>query len=118
MKPKTPKERRTHQVKVLFSDEEYRQLIAQCQASGRKPGTYCRLKALEQHNQIISIPEDIKRLEGQLGHLGGNLNQIAHHLNLGNVMDNVDATSLQAKVKQLHGLIIATQTLIRSAIRR
>lgn len=118
MNKKDPENRRTHQVKVLFTATEHQHLLAACESAGRLPGTYCRLKSLDQAQHLTLIPPDLKTLEGQLGRLGNNLNQLAHHLNSGNVMDSVDAISLNHTLTQLHTLILDTQTMIRSATKR
>ncbi|MEO0538266.1 MAG: plasmid mobilization relaxosome protein MobC [Cyanobacteria bacterium P01_A01_bin.123] len=118
MNKKAPENRRTHQVKVLFTATEHQQLLAASNSAGRLPGTYCRLKSLDQDQQLNLVPQDLKYLDGQLGRLGGNLNQLAHHLNSGNVMGSVDAISLHHTLTQLHTLILDTQTMIRSATKR
>lgn len=110
MNQKSPEERRTHSVKVRFNDEEFEQLSALCAAAGRKPGTYCRLKALEQDTQLMQIPPEFKQLRGDLGRIGNNLNQLVHHLNLGNVMEPVDALELKLHLNQLQDRLMAIQT--------
>ena len=88
-------DKRSHQVKVLFNDAEYQQFLSLCEASGLKPGTYCRLAALQQHLQMVLVTPEVMRLRGDLGHYGNNVNQIARNLNAGNVMDTVDAVQVE-----------------------
>ena len=111
--------KRTHQYKVLFNDAEHDRLLALCKAAGRKPGTYCRLKALEDGpdtRQVVYVNPDLQPVLGQLGRIGNNLNQIAHHLNEGHVLNRVDALALQTALSQVHSQLIETQALIREGV--
>ena len=109
------KAKRTHQYKVLFNDAEHERLLALCEAAGRKPGTYCRLKALED-GQVVYVSPDLQPVLGQLGRIGNNLNQIAHHLNEGHVLNSVDARALTTALSQVHTQLIETQALIRDGV--
>jgi len=111
--------KRTHQCKVLFNDEEYAELQTLCAAAGRKPGTYCRLKALESSatsHPVYHLSSDLQPVLSHLGRIGNNLNQLAHHLNVGNVVDQVDAVALKVHLNQLHSQLVATQNLIREQV--
>ncbi|MEO0374268.1 MAG: hypothetical protein AAF329_06470 [Cyanobacteria bacterium P01_A01_bin.17] len=88
-------DKRVHQIKVLFNDAEWEQLLTLCATSGLKPGTYCRLQALEQTARVVPVLPEVMGLRGDLGRYGNNVNQVARNLNAGNVMDTVDALRVE-----------------------
>ncbi|MEO0373972.1 MAG: plasmid mobilization relaxosome protein MobC [Cyanobacteria bacterium P01_A01_bin.17] len=100
MNRKPPHTRRTHRVKVSLNDDEYARLMQQCDLTGRKPGTYCRIKTLEPDSLVTLTPE-MRDLRSDLGRIGNNLNQLAHHLNLGNPLDRVEALALKHELTRL-----------------
>ena len=106
MNKKPPEARRTYPVKVSFTAEEYATLQALAKAAGRKPATYCRLKALDQASAIVYTTPEAKELRGDLGRIGNNLNQIAYQLNVGHVLGRVDYRDLKQLLTRLQDTLI------------
>ncbi|MGD0867790.1 MAG: plasmid mobilization relaxosome protein MobC [Rhizomicrobium sp.] len=82
---------RNRHLTVRLSDEERAAIDQAAEAAGLMPGSYARQVMLggpaprPVHKSPVERQE-LVRLLGQLGHIGGNLNQIAKSLNTGVVV--------------------------------
>ena len=83
-----PKLRRTGHITIRLSAEERAQIDERAARSGLMVGSYVRQAVFgaPMPRQVRRPPveqRELARLLGQLGHIGGNLNQLAHHANAG-----------------------------------
>lgn len=102
--PKKPEdELRSHVVKLSLSDAEMEQLKAK---AGREPlAKYCREAVLNRPGQAQRIqrqqaPEINREKWMELGRVGANLNQIARHLNGGELVESDQILSIVTAAKQ------------------
>ncbi|MBQ8935015.1 MAG: MobC family plasmid mobilization relaxosome protein [Oscillospiraceae bacterium] len=85
--------KRTHMVTVRFSDDEMDILNIICEALDQTKSQYIRRRALtatlpQPIVQLALDEKSMKRLTGQFGKIGSNLNQIARKLNSGESADS------------------------------
>ena len=114
----SPQPKRVHRYKVSFNDEEHDLLLALCAAASKKPGTYLRICGLVQGSRkIIYLTREVDDLRLQLSRIGNNLNQIAHHLNEGHVLNGVDAVALKAYVGTVQDDLNSIRELIIESTR-
>ncbi|MBN4073423.1 plasmid mobilization relaxosome protein MobC [Mariprofundus ferrooxydans] len=74
-------EKRTRSVNIRLSETEYNLLRESAFKVDMKPSTFCRTVALSQR---IPSPLADRQLLAHVSRVGGNLNQVSHHLNSGN----------------------------------
>jgi hypothetical protein len=80
---------RTKHLTIRFSPEERAAIDQAADRSGLTPGSYARqvLLGAPVPRQVRRPPierRELARLLGEIGHVGGNLNQIARDMNFGN----------------------------------
>ena len=88
---------------IRFSPEERALVDEAADRAGLTPGSYARqvLLGAPAPRQVRRPPierRDLARLLGEIGHVGGNLNQIARVANIG---EEVDAAELSAMLADL-----------------
>ena len=103
-KPLPEDERRRHTVSVRLNDDELAQVDARRAKIAMQRGEYLRKAAFDRLPP--SIPELNKTAWVELGRLGGNVNQIAHHLNAG---DAVPIQEIQALLGELRRALIGVR---------
>ncbi len=87
-RPKKEKElKRNRRVTLRFTDVEYEVITENANAAKLPLAEYARLQALNKkvsvkYEIVADVPE-LKKLIAEFGKIGGNLNQIARHLNQG-----------------------------------
>lgn len=74
-------QRRVHSATVWFSPAEWAYLKLQCQAAARTPAQYLRHLALESSVPTPVIPDEYREAWASLARVGGNINQLSHHMN-------------------------------------
>jgi hypothetical protein len=84
----TEKRLRTEHLTIRFTPEERAAIDAAAEKAGLTSGSYARqvLLGAPPPRQVRRPPverAELARLLGELGHIGGNLNQLAHTGNLG-----------------------------------
>ncbi|WP_187270049.1 plasmid mobilization protein [Pontibacter qinzhouensis] len=82
----SPELKRAKQVKLTFSDSEYRRLEAEMTAAGHESlSVYLRKKALAQPDDFIANPKELiavlDRLGPEISRVGNNINQVARYVN-------------------------------------
>jgi hypothetical protein len=97
---------RSKHLTIRFSPEERASIDQAADRSGLTPGSYARqvLLGAPVPRQVRRPPverRELARLLGEIGHVGGNLNQIARDMNFGN---GVDAWELKQTLASL-GLV-------------
>ncbi|MEL6136783.1 MAG: plasmid mobilization relaxosome protein MobC [Cyanobacteria bacterium J06627_28] len=113
--PATPKtsKRRKHYVKLSFNDTEFERVTALAEQAGRKPATYCRLKALEQDAQLTHWLPELREVHRDLGPIGNNLNQTVRHLNRGHQLEESLALQLEAALQETRNELRRVQQLLQ-----
>lgn len=87
-RPKKEKElKRNHRITLRFTDVEYEVITENAKAAKLPLAEYARLQALDKkvsvkYEIVADVPE-LKKMIAEFGKIGGNLNQIARHLNQG-----------------------------------
>lgn len=74
-------QKRVHAVTVWLSPAERAYLDLQCKASATTPAQYMRHLALESSVPASVIPDEFRQAWADLARVGGNLNQLSHHMN-------------------------------------
>lgn len=101
------RERRTKRLEVRLSDCEFAKLKARACARQMRAGTYTRTAALG------SIPPTIPPINcaalAELQRLGGNINQISHHLNRSGGFDFFDAGDLRKAIGELRLFLLVAK---------
>ena len=80
--------KRNRAITTRFDDDEFAKVDGDADRAGLTPPSYIRDIALRQPSprrvrRPVVERRELARLLGAVGHVGGNLNQIAHHLNAG-----------------------------------
>lgn len=96
------KDLRTHPVKVLLSRIETESLDQLCKIHGIKRATYLRSIALSEPPKLV--PEVNRKLLGDLGHIGNNLNQLARAIHSEKV--NVTIVEIEKLLAELRLTLI------------
>jgi Bacterial mobilisation protein (MobC) len=76
-----PGKRRSKTLQIPITQEEHRQLLSLSRASNKPIAQLVRNAVL--NKPVPIVPEINRHAFAQLARLGSNLNQLAHHLNLG-----------------------------------
>jgi hypothetical protein len=126
MNKKLPNQRRQHTVKVSLTAAEYDQLQERAATTGGKLATYCRLKALDQRQpapptirqpQTLPVQSELRQLRTDLGKVGNNLNQIAHHLNQRQPLDDITALELKQQLTRLDDALVNLKAELNPVLR-
>jgi hypothetical protein len=107
------KRARTKHLTVRLTPEERAAIDQAADRSGLTPGSYARQVMLgaPMPRQVRRPPierRELARLLGEIGHVGGNLNQIARDMNFGR---GVDAYELK---QELHGLGLVRDAILKA----
>lgn len=110
MKKRSESRQKQERLTVRFTPAEREQLEALADRAGLTLGSYLRSRALETPTmRAIRRPtaavEVLKRLLGQVGKIGGNLNQLAKGLNRGETPLVTDIQETLAAIRQTAKLI-------------
>ena len=109
--------RRTAHLTIRLTPEERALIDAAASRAGLMSGSYARgvLLGAPAPRQVRRPPVErveLVRLLGALGHVGGNLNQIAYRLNCGNEVDSADLA------QTLAGLSVVRDDILSALGRR
>lgn len=80
--PYPAQKKRSKSIKVTLTPLEYVQVCAAAEKAGQRPAIYCRTASLSGASRG-SVPAINREKWGELGKLGGLLNQVARQLNQG-----------------------------------
>jgi len=110
MKKRSESRQKQERLTVRFTPAEREQLEALADRAGLTLGSYLRSRALETPTmRAIRRPtaavEVLKGLLGQVGKIGGNLNQLAKGLNRGEIPLATDLQETLAAIRQTAKLI-------------
>ena len=106
-RPKKEKElKRNHRITLRFTDVEYEIITENAKAAKLPLAEYARLQALNKkvsvkYEIVADVPE-LKKLIAEFGKTGGNLNQIAHHLNQGGQQTAEILKSLRQRLAEIY----------------
>lgn len=106
------KRKRSVCLAVRLTAEERALIEGQAERAGLATGSYARLVLLgaPPPRQIRRPPverRELARLLGEIGHIGGNLNQLAHHANSGLAFDRVAFRSAVAALEAIRKAILS-----------
>ena len=104
---------RSKHLTIRFSPEERASIDDAADRAGLTPGSYARqvLLGAPAPRQVRRPPverRELARLLGEIGHVGGNLNQIARDMNFGR---GIEASALQ---QELHGLGLVRDAILKA----
>ena len=104
---------RSKHLTIRLSPDERARIDADAARAGLMPGSYARqvLLGAPAPRQVRRPPverRELARLLGELGHIGGNLNQIARDMNFGR---GVGAWDLK---QELHGLGLVRDAILKA----
>lgn len=97
---------RSKSILIRLSVDERAELDARAQAAGLSVGAYMRKMALgragpRSQRAPAADTDELRRLRGQLGKIGNNINQVAYHLNRGGLPEAADASKTLAELRAL-----------------
>jgi hypothetical protein len=104
---------RSKHLTIRLSPDERERIDLAAERAGLTAGSYARqvLLGAPQPRQVRRPPierRELARLLGEVGHVGGNLNQIARDMNFGR---GVDARELK---QELHGLGLVRDAILKA----
>ncbi|HWB50474.1 MAG TPA: plasmid mobilization relaxosome protein MobC [Stellaceae bacterium] len=104
---------RTKHLTIRLSPEERASIDDAADRAGLTPGSYGRqvLLGAPAPRQVRRPPierRELARLLGEIGHVGGNLNQLARDMNFGR---GIEASALQ---RELHGLGLVRDAILKA----
>lgn len=79
--PLDHQQRRVHSVNVYFTPAEFAYLQMQVKAAAMTAPQYLRRVGLESSVPVGVVPDEYRSAWAALARVGGNLNQLSHHLN-------------------------------------
>lgn len=96
----------TKDVHLRMSETEYEILLERATASNMTVSDFIR-NALDKQNvitkyEIIADVKEIKKLIGELGKIGSNLNQIARYFNQGGVISSEMRTEIKKSLRDIY----------------
>ena len=106
-RPKKEKElKRNRRITLRFTDVEYEVITENAKSAKLPLAEYTRLQALNKkvtakYEIVADVPE-LKKLIAEFGKIGGNLNQIARHLNQGGQQTVEILTSLRQRLAEIY----------------
>lgn len=97
---------KTKDVHLRMSETEYEILLERATASNMTVSDFIR-NALDKQNvitkyEIIADVKEIKKLIGELGKIGSNLNQIARYFNQGGVISSEMRTEIKKSLRDIY----------------
>lgn len=103
---------RTQHLTIRFSPDERAAVDDNAARAGLTSGSYARqvLLGAPTPRQVRRPPverKELVRLLGQLGHVGGNINQLAHHANANMPTSKRELLEALADLKQMRDAILA-----------
>lgn len=106
-----PKLRRTGHITIRLSTEERAAIDDLAARAGLMTGSFVRqtIFGAPQPRQVrrpVAEREALARILGQLGHVGGNLNQLAHHANAGLPVTRGELTSALDDLREVRDAIL------------
>ena len=106
------KRARTTHMTVRLTDDERATIASDADRSGLMLGSYVRLTLLgaPTPRQIRRPPierRELARLLGELGHVGANLNQLAHHANTGMPVERGDIERALASLSEMRDAVLS-----------
>lgn len=114
-KPRSESRKATAVIKARVTPEEKAEAEARCRAegvtmSGAIKAAILKRPAKAQPQQIIGGIDraELSRLMVQLSKIGGNVNQIAHHLNQGNSLEQEQARQLEESLLAIRDAVFKT----------
>src|SRR5579875_1438627 len=103
-----PRVRRSRDLRIYLTEDEYATLVARSRAAGSTGlGAYIRAAALGQPVPVAaaSVPRANVAQYADLGRAAGNLNQLARHLNVGNIITDRDLLPVLRQLsEELHAV--------------
>jgi hypothetical protein len=107
------KRARTEHLTIRLSPDERAAIDQAADRSGLTAGSYARqaLLGAPVPRQVRRPPierRELARLLGELGHVGGNLNQIARDMNFGRGIDTLELS------RELHGLGLVRDAILKA----
>lgn len=105
------KRARTVHLTIRFTPEERATIDGMANRAGLTPGSYGRqvLLGAPAPRQVRRPPverRELARLLGEIGHVGGNLNQIARYMNFGRGIDEFELKQAIAGLSLVRGAIL------------
>ena len=106
-RPKKEKElKRNRRITLRFTDVEYEVITENAKDAKLPLAEYVRLQALDKkvsvkYEIVADVPE-LKKLIAEFGKIGGNLNQIARHLNQGGQQTAEILKSLRQRMAEIY----------------
>lgn len=97
---------KTKDVHLRMNETEYEILLERATASNMTVSDFIR-NALDKQNvitkyEIIADVKEIKKLIGELGKIGSNLNQIARYFNQGGVISSEMRTEIKKSLRDIY----------------
>lgn len=107
----TEKRIRHRMLTVRFGDEEFASVQSAAEKAGLAVGSYARgvLLGAPAPRQVRRPPverKELARLLGELGHVGGNLNQIAKAMNIGVLVYEAEIDAALAGLAEVRNAIL------------
>jgi len=104
--PGSETRQRNKSVLVRLTEEERAKLEARAQEAGLSVGAFVRKAALGSagpriRRAPVADTDELRRLRGELGKIGNNINQLAPHLNAG---ESGSARAVEETLAELRGL--------------
>ena len=97
---------KTKDVHLRMSETEYEILFERATASNMTISEYMRKQIMEgQVNtkfEIVADVKEIKKLIGELGKIGSNLNQIARYFNQGGIISSEMRTEIKKSLRDIY----------------
>ena len=97
---------KTKDVHLRMSETEYEILLERATASNMTVSDFIR-NALDKQNvitkfEIVADVKEIKKLIGELGKIGSNLNQIARYFNQGGIISSEMRTEIKKSLRNIY----------------
>lgn len=118
-RPKKEKElKRNRRITLRFTDVEYEVITENAKTAKLPLAEYARLQALDKkvsvkYEIVADVPE-LKKLIAEFGKIGGNLNQIARHLNQGGQQTAEILKSLRQRLAEIYEMKYAVTKMAGS----
>jgi len=101
--------KRTRRIGLSLTESEYADIHMKAHTLDMSRSAYCRSAALSKR---LPQPISDRQLLAHISRIGGNLNQVAHHLNAKNALKPEHASSISAAInltKELRKIIIGDE---------
>ena len=104
---------KTRHIDIRVDQETFDCILSEASRASLTLSDYIRQCVLKHkvviRQETIVEPKLYRHLLGELGHIGGNLNQIAHHLNSGGVLSQNMCRRIRQATSDLYDLKAAVQ---------